>query len=241
MSIRVVGFDGDDTLWHNETHFALTQKIFRELLRPYADDASLDAQLFETEMRNLQLIGYGVKGFVLSMIETAIQVSEGRVTAHQIQTILDAGKQMLERPVELLGGVRETLEQLTGSYRLILITKGDLFHQESRVAGSDLGELFSAVEIVSEKDEGTYRRILRRHDIAAGDFLMVGNSLRSDVLPVIAIGGQAAHVPYHTTWQHEAAAEAPSGGYWPLSDITELLERLGGAQVNSHLERSRPP
>ena len=227
MSIRVIGFDGDDTLWHNETHFAMTQERFRHLLSSYAEGQDIDRRLFETEMRNLRLFGYGIKGFTLSMIETAIEVSEGRVTAREIRTILDAGKAMLEHPVELVGGVRETLERLAGSYRLMLITKGDLFHQESRVAGSGLGELFTAVEIVSEKDEGTYRRILRRHDIAAGEFLMVGNSLRSDVLPVIAVGGRAAYVPYHATWQHEAAAEASSGGYWELTAISELPGKLG--------------
>ncbi len=226
MSITTIGFDGDDTLWHNETHLAITQEWFRQLLASYAEGQDIDQRLFETEMRNLRLFGYGVKGFTLSMIETAIEVSKARVTAREIQAILDAGKQMLERPVELLGGVRETLERLAGSYRLMLITKGDLFHQESRVAASGLGELFAAVEIVSEKDEATYRRVLRRHGIAVSEFLMVGNSLRSDVSPVIAIGGRAAYVPYHTTWQHEVAAEAPSGGYWELAAITELAEKL---------------
>src|SRR5687768_4517869 len=179
-AIDVVAFDGDDTLWHNETLFSVTQERFRDLLAPYTEPAVVDERLFATEMGNLRLFGYGIKGFTLSMIETAIQVSEGRVTAAEVQQIIDAGKSMLVHPVELLEGAREAVEALVDRYRVMLITKGDLFDQESKLARSGLGDLFWKIEIVSEKDERTYRRILHFHDLKADEFVMVGNSLRSD-------------------------------------------------------------
>lgn len=228
MTIRTIAFDGDDTLWHNETYFALTQERFRDLVRPYADEARIEARLFETETRNLRLFGYGAKGFTLSMIETAIELSEGRVTAREIAAILDYGKTLLDRPVEVLDGVRATLERLAGSYELLLITKGDLLQQESRIAGSGLGELFAGIEIVSEKDRATYERILRRRGIGADGFLMVGNSLRSDVLPVVELGARAVYVPYHITWQHEVVHDvAGREGYWELTSIADLPTLLG--------------
>jgi putative hydrolase of the HAD superfamily len=226
--IRVIGFDGDDTLWHNESLFALTQAKFYDLLRPYTSGQDLEERLFATEMRNLRLFGYGVKSFMLSMIETALEVSDGRVTGTEIQTIIDSGKALLDHPVELLDGVRETIAALDGQYDLLLITKGDLFHQESRIAGSGLGEFFDGIEIVSEKDPPTYDRILRRHGIAPGEFLMVGNSVRSDILPVVELGARAIHIPYHITWQHEVVAHDSSArdGYWELTSVTELPGKL---------------
>ena len=227
--IRTIGFDGDDTLWHNESLFALSQDRFYELLRPYTDGTVTAERLFATEMSNLRLFGYGVKSFMLAMIETAIEVSAGRVTAAEIQTILDIGKGLLDHPVELLEGVREAIAALDGSYELLLITKGDLFHQESRIAGSGLGEFFDGIEIVSEKNPATYERILQRRGILPAEFMMVGNSVKSDVLPVLALGAQAVHIPYHITWQHEVVAtdETQRAGYWELASIAELVMKLG--------------
>jgi putative hydrolase of the HAD superfamily len=173
------------------------------LMQPYVKDVDLDAHLFATEMRNLKLFGYGVKSFSLSMIETAIELSEGRVTASEIQAIIDAGRSMLEHPVELLEGAADAVERATNDYRVMLITKGDLFDQESKLARSGLGEMFDAVEIVAEKDEMAYRHILRRQAIAPQQFVMVGNSGRSDILPTLALGGWAVHIPYPLTWAHE--------------------------------------
>jgi putative hydrolase of the HAD superfamily len=202
--ITVIAFDGDDTLWHNESIFSVTQERFRSLMRPYQSE-QLDERLFATETRNLRLFGYGVKGFTLSMIETAIEVSNGRIQADEIQNIIDAGKAMLHHPVEPLEGVRETVEALRSRYRLMVITKGDLFDQESKLARSGLADLFWRVEIVSEKDEPTYRRILTDAGINADEFMMVGNSIKSDILPVVALGARAVYVPYRLTWAHERA------------------------------------
>ena len=202
----VIGFDGDDTLWHNEQLFADTQHQLRELLGHYADMATIDAKLLEVERRNLAIFGYGVKGFALSMIETAIEISDSRVSARDIHQIVLMGKSLLEHPIELLDGVAEVVADLAGRHRLILVTKGDLMHQESKVAASGLADRFWQVEIVSEKDPPTYRRLLDRHAVAPVDFVMIGNSVASDVLPVLAIGGRAVHVPYHITWALEVAA-----------------------------------
>jgi putative hydrolase of the HAD superfamily len=220
--IRVIGIDGDDTLWHNETVFSLTQERFRQLLSVHLPDtARLDQRLHERERANLRLFGYGIKGFTLSMIETAIEVSEGRVSATEIQALIDAGKAMLAHPVELLDGVQATLESLAAGYQLILITKGDLFDQESKIARSGLAELFWRIEILAEKDEASYRRILDRHEVAPAEFLMVGNSPRSDIAPVTALGAAAVLVPYPLTWQHEQL-EGGLGEYRVLESITEL-------------------
>ena len=207
-----VGFDGDDTLWHNESLFSMTQERFRALLAEEADPRDLDARLLATERRNLEIFGYGIKGFVLSMIETAVEVTEDRVPGHDIRRILEFGKEMLRHPVELLDGVAETVDALSGRHDLILITKGDLFDQESKIARSGLAPCFRAIEIVSEKDPETYRRVLARHGVDPQRFVMVGNSVRSDVLPVLALGGRAIHVPYHVTWAHEQA-DPPAEGY----------------------------
>lgn len=233
--LRTIGFDGDDTLWHNESLFALSQERYYQLLAPYIDGGAVAERLFAAEMANLCRYGYGVKSFILSMIETAIEVSEGRVTAAEIGTILAIGKELLDHPVELLEGVRDTIAALDGSYELLLITKGDLFHQESRIAGSGLGEFFDRIEIVSEKDPATYERILARRGIRPDEFMMVGNSVKSDVLPVIALGARAVHIPYHVTWQHEVVAtdEAQRAGYWELASIAELPGKLAGEVVVS--------
>jgi len=220
--LRTLAFDADDTLWHNETYYAETQEAFRSLLRPYHDDAWIDARLHDTEMRNLGHYGYGIKGFTLSMIETALELTEDRLDGAGIRQVVDLGKAMLAKPVEPLPGVAEVLQLLAGSYNLMVITKGDLFDQETKLVKSGLGGHFSKVEIVSEKDEATYAAILERHGIAPGSFIMVGNSVKSDVLPVLALGARAVHIPYHLTWAHEMVASPAESPFPVLKSIQDL-------------------
>ena len=223
--IEVIALDGDDTLWHSEHLFVDTQERFRDLVRPHVDldDADLDARLLEVERRNLPLFGYGVKAFTLSLVETAIEVTDGRIPGRELQAVLDLGKVLIDHPVKLLDGAREAVDALTDTYRVMVITKGDLLHQETKVARSGLAELFWHVEIVSEKDEGTYQRILDRHGVAPATFLMVGNSVRSDVLPVLAIGARAVHVPYSVTWALEHADSDPGLLAFPVLDSLAQL------------------
>lgn len=227
-----IAFDADDTLWHNEHLYALTQKQFYELLLPYADQDNLHQRLLDTERRNLQIYGYGVKSFTLSMIETALEVSAGKVEAAAIRQILDFGRDMLTHQIELLPEVRATLEVLGARHNLLLITKGDLFHQESRIAMSGLGELFSAVEVVSEKDPSSYSKIFQRYHLRPGSFIMVGNSVRSDILPVLELGARAIYIPYEVTWEHEQGdltGVAP-GRWYEASSIAEvpaIVQRFG--------------
>ena len=228
MAITVVGLDGDDTLWHNEGRFNLTQGELRDLLHRHVPGADVDTHLFEIEMKNLAVYGYGVKSFTLSMIETAIQLTEGRIPAADLEVILGWGKRMLREPTELLDGVDETLRELSERYELLLITKGDLFDQESKLARSGLADLFLGVEIVSEKSVSAYRGILARRGIKTEEFVMVGNSLRSDIVPVLELGARAVHIPYHVTWHHEEVAEEslPSSGWHRLERIGELSRLL---------------
>ena len=207
--IRIIGFDADDTLWHNESIFDRAQQRYRQLLAKYHPAAEVDRVLFKTEMRNLPHYGYGVKGFMLSTVETAIELTRGAISAQEIREIIALGQEMLAHPVELLPGVAEIVPLLARDYRLLLITKGDLHHQERKIAASCLAPHFSAIEILSEKDGAAYERVLRRHGVAHGEFLMVGNSLKSDILPVLALGGAGVHIPYHITWQHEHVEEPP--------------------------------
>lgn len=218
--IEVIGLDGDDTLWHSEQLFVETQDQYRELLAPHLDIAPevLDARLVEIERQNLGTFGYGVKAFTLSLIETAIDVTGGTIPGSAVQAILDLGKVLLDHPVQLLDGVVEAVDALTDRYRVMIVTKGDLLHQESKVARSGLADVMWAVEIVSEKDEGTYRRILERHRIDPAGFVMVGNSVRSDVLPPLQIGARAVHVPYHVTWALEHADAEPDRHRFPVLD-----------------------
>jgi putative hydrolase of the HAD superfamily len=228
MPITVVGLDGDDTLWHNETRFNVTQGELRDLLRRHVPDADVDAHLAETEMTNLGIYGYGVKAFTLSMIETAIQVTRGKIPATDLEVILGWGKRMLMEPTELLDGVEGTLKLLGRRYDLLLITKGDLFDQESKLARSGLAGLFLGVEIVSEKDVESYRGILERRGIKSKEFVMVGNSLRSDVVPVLELGARAVHIPYQVTWHHEHVPDEslPRDGWYRIDSITELSRLL---------------
>jgi putative hydrolase of the HAD superfamily len=227
--VRCIGLDGDDTLWHNEDSYQEGQRRWRELLTSYGDADELDRALLATERRNLGILGYGVKSFTLSMVETAIEVSGGAIAASDLGRMLEIGREMLCAPVRLLPGARETVERLArGPWRLLLITKGDMVHQERRVAGSGLGPLFEAVEIVSEKDEATYRDILERYGVEPESFLMVGNSIRSDAVSVLDIGGAAAHIPYPLIWEHELA-EPPTARerFIELGTLTELADLLG--------------
>jgi putative hydrolase of the HAD superfamily len=228
MPVRVVGFDGDDTLWHSETRFHVTQGEFRELLKRHGSEVDVDARLAETEMRNLSIYGYGVKSFTLSMLETAMELTEKRIPAADLDVILGWGKRMLMEPTELLEGVEETLHALSGRYDLLLITKGDLFDQESKLARSGLGELFVGVEILSEKSTETYRGVFQRRAIKPEEFVMVGNSLRSDIVPVVQLGGRAVHIPYEVTWAHEEVREdqLPKHGWRSLETIRELPAAL---------------
>jgi putative hydrolase of the HAD superfamily len=221
--ITTVGFDADDTLWHNESIFRLTQDRFRALMAPVAAPEVLDAKLAEVERRNLALYGYGVKGFTLSMIEPAMEVTGAQAPSPMVAEILAAGREMLAHPVETLPGVTDALADLAADYRLVLITKGDLLHQEQKLAASGLGELFAGVEIVSEKDAATYARVFARHGDGAARAAMAGNSLRSDVIPALDAGCYAAHVPYPLTWSHEMA-DPPLGHprFAELASISEL-------------------
>ena len=198
--LTTIGFDADDTLWQNEQFFRMTEERFRALLAGHMDADQLGARLLEAEKRNLGRYGFGIKGFMLSMIETAIEVSGGDVPASTIGDILGLGREMLAHPVETLPGVRETLEELADSHRLVLITKGDLFDQERKLAASGLGELLDAVEIVSDKKADTYRRIFARHGDGPERAMMIGNSLKSDVVPAIEAGGWGVYVPHELTW-----------------------------------------
>jgi putative hydrolase of the HAD superfamily len=221
--MTVIGFDGDDTLWQSEMHFEATTDRFADLLAPWVPDTAAARQrLIDVERRNLELLGYGVKAFALSMIETAIEVSGSRVPASAIHEIVGWAKELMRHPVELLADVEEVVAALAARHTLLLVTKGDLLHQESKVAGSGLAEHFDGIHIVSEKDEATYRQVLAAHDVAPGDFVMVGNSLRSDILPVLGIGGRAVHVPHELLWdiEHVDPGLVPEG--------LPRIDRLGG-------------
>lgn len=228
--ITSIGLDADDTLWQNEQFFKLTEGRFKALLADYAAPDDLGARLLETERRNLDRYGYGIKGFTLSMIETAIEVTESRVPAKVIGEILASGREMLRHPVETLPHVRETLEELDRSYRLILITKGDLFDQERKLAQSGLGDLFDGVEIVSEKTAAAYTRIFARHGDGAERSAMVGNSLKSDILPALEAGSWAVHIPHTLTWAVEHAEKPANAARFRqiehMGQLSALLSTL---------------
>lgn len=228
--ITTIGFDADDTLWQNEQFFRLTQERFAALLADHADPDHLHERLLEAERRNLGHYGFGVKGFVLSMIETAIEVTEGRVPGTVISRIMAEGREMLRHPIELLPHAEQTVRALSGRFRVVLITKGDLLDQERKLAQSGLGDLFDAVEIVSDKTAAVYARLFERHGDGPGRALMVGNSLKSDVLPVIDAGGWGVHVPHGLTWALEHA-DPPEGHARfrrlpHLGDLPDLVEEL---------------
>jgi putative hydrolase of the HAD superfamily len=221
--LTTIGFDADDTLWQNEQFFRLTEKRFAALLSDHGDHEQIAARLLAAEKRNLAVYGFGIKGFTLSMVETALEVTGGQVPGSVVSEILAAGREMLSHPIEPLPHARETVETLAGAYRLVLITKGDLFDQERKLAQSGMGDLFDAVEIVSDKNADTYARIFSRHGDGPGKSMMVGNSLKSDVVPAIEAGGWGIHVPHELTWAVEHA-EAPVAAprFRQIADLGEL-------------------
>lgn len=225
--IQVISFDADDTLWVNLPHFLKTEKEFCALLQDYLPEAEVGRKLFETEMKNLHLYGYGVKGFVLCMIETICSISSGATKVGLIENVIQLGKELLQQPIELLGGVEQTLERLKEKYRLIVATKGDLLDQERKIQQSGLQNYFHHIEIMSDKRTADYRKLLQHLDCRPENFLMLGNSIKSDIAPVLELGGFAAHIPYHTTWQHEQHDEPISHPHFiKLSRLDEILNYL---------------
>ena len=203
MDIKVIAFDADDTLWINEPYFQETEEKFCELLAPYLSRHTLSQELFKTEIDNLKLYGYGIKGYILSMIEAALKISNHTIRNEVIVKIIQYGKELLEKPIELLDGVEDTLNALKGKYKLVVATKGDLLDQRRKLHNSGLGDFFHHIEVMSDKQEADYIDLVKRLDIKPEEFLMIGNSLKSDVLPVLGIGAHAIHIPFHTTWAHE--------------------------------------
>ena len=223
--IQVIGFDADDTLWVNETYFRDTEDKFADLLEKYETKNKIDQELFRTEIKNLDLYGYGIKGFVLSMIECALELSNNQVSSKTVSALLDLGKDMITQPVELFDGVEEVLERLKNKYRLIVLTKGDLLDQERKLERSGLSEYFHHVEVLSDKKEKNYSDLLEHLEIDPSEFLMIGNSLKSDVLPLVNIGARAVHIPFHTTWQHEEVTDVvENNGYMTMSTLTDVLK-----------------
>jgi putative hydrolase of the HAD superfamily len=226
--IKVIGFDADDTLWVNETYYREAELEFSRLLAKYETANKIDQELFKIEMQNLELYGYGIKSFVLSMIESAMDISNHSVSLKAIEGIIKIGKDMLNKPVELLDGVEEVLKELSKKYRLILATKGDLLDQERKLHKSGLTDYFHHIEVLSDKKEANYTKLLSHLDINPSEFLMVGNSLKSDILPLVEINAHAIHVPFHTTWVHEQVSEKDTNGkvYKTVSSLREILEFL---------------
>jgi len=227
MDIKVIAFDADDTLWINEPYFQETEKKFCALLEDYLPHHSISQELFKTEIANLSLYGYGVKGYILSMIEAALRITNNTLDVVITEKIIQYGKELLERPIEMLEGVEDVLKALSGKYRLVVATKGDLLDQERKLKKSGIEHYFHHTEIMSDKQEKDYVKLIRHLDIPPSAFLMIGNSLKSDVLPVLAVGGHGIHVPYHTTWAHEQVSHhIDHPNFIQVSQITEILTYL---------------
>lgn len=228
-NISVIAFDADDTLWVNEPYFRETEEKFCALLQDYIPLHTAAQELFKTEINNISLYGYGVKGFMLSMVETALRVSSNTVNISVIEKALEYGKELLARPIELLEGVEEVLKELKGKYRLVVATKGDLLDQERKLKKSGLEHYFHHIEIMSDKKESDYEKLIRHLDISPDQFLMIGNSLKSDVLPVLNIGGHAIHIPYHITWEHEKVDHhIEHDNFYQAESLKEVLPLIGG-------------
>jgi putative hydrolase of the HAD superfamily len=226
-SISVIAFDADDTLWVNEPYFQEVEQKFCALLEDYLPAHSVSKELFAVEMKNLPLYGFGIKAFMLSMIETVLKVTNNTANPEILHKTIQYGQEMLNKPIELLDGVEETLRMLRNQYRLVVATKGDLLDQERKLRKSELEHYFHHIEIMSDKREEDYLKLLRHLDIRPDEFLMIGNSLKSDVLPVLAIGGLAAHVPYHTTWEHEKIEHTVSHErFYELGNIADITSYL---------------
>ena len=227
MNLKVIAFDADDTLFINEPYFQETEQKFCALMSDYLSEQGLSQELFKTEVDNLNLYGYGIKGYTLSMIEAAMKISNNTLSVEAIEKIIVFGKELLQRPIVLLDGVEETLKSLHGNYKLVVATKGDLKDQRRKLHDSGLGAYFHHIEVMSDKQEKDYSDLLNRLEIKPKEFFMIGNSLKSDVLPVLGIGGYAVHVPYHTTWEHEKIhhkVEHPN--FRTLEKISDVLEIL---------------
>ena len=227
-NIKVIAFDADDTLWVNETYFRDAENEFAKLLSDYETENKIHQELFKKEIENLPLYGYGIKGFVLSMIECAMELSNRKLPQSKIDQILNIGKEMLEKPIELLDGIEEVLQELQGKYKLIVATKGDLLDQEKKLEKSKLSAYFHHIEVMSDKKEKDYQKLLKHLDIESSELLMIGNSLKSDVLPLVSIGASAIHVPFHTTWAHEEVAkeEQSDTNYKTAVNIKDVLQFL---------------
>ncbi|MFN8349798.1 MAG: HAD family hydrolase [Spirosomataceae bacterium] len=227
MSLKVIAFDADDTLWVNEPFFSETEHKLCALLEDYLPHHSISQELFKTQLQNLPLYGYGIKSFILSTIETALSISDKTISPTVIERIIHLGKEMLEKPIELLDGVAHVLHSLSGNYRLVVATKGDLLDQERKLRKSGLEHFFHHIEIMSEKKEADYLKLIKHLDIHPSEFLMIGNSLKSDVLPVLAIGGHGFHVPFHTTWAYEHIEHrVEHENFRDLAKITDVLTYL---------------
>lgn len=227
MNIKVVAFDADDTLWHNEIFFQEAEQKFCSLFENYLPQHSVSRELLKKEIENLPLYGYGIKAFILSMIETSITISDNTVKPEIISKVIEFGKEILQRPVGLIDGVEDVLKALNPKYRLVVATKGDLLDQERKLKKSGLEGYFHHIEIMSEKKEGDFLKLIRHLDISPAEFIMIGNSIKSDILPVLNIGGQGIHIPYHITWEHEKAeAAVDHPGFRQTSGIKEVLDYL---------------
>ena len=226
--IKVVAFDADDTLWHNERYFREAEDQFAQLDGEYLPKEEAINVLFSHEMKHLAIYGYGIKGFVLSMVETAITISKDSISSQKIQQILEIGRNMMNKPVELLDGVERVFEALKTDYRLILATKGDLIDQERKLNKSGLEHHFHHIEVMSEKKEADYKRLIGHLDIEAHEFLMIGNSMKSDIVPVLNIGGNAIHIPHEITWQHEIVdkEDIKEHNFLTLDKVTSILPHL---------------
>ncbi|WP_034058370.1 HAD family hydrolase [Lacinutrix jangbogonensis] len=228
QNVKVIGFDADDTLWVNETYFRDAESEFAKLLNRFETENKIDQELFKMEMKNLPVYGYGVKGFVLSMVEMALELSNNTVSNTTIEKIIEIGKEMINKPVELLDGVEEVLDELSKKYRLIVATKGDLLDQERKLQKSGLLDYFHHIEVLSDKKEDNYSRLLKHLDIKPSAFLMIGNSLKSDILPLVTLGAKAIHIPFHTTWAHEKVLvnTNESKSYKTLKNLREVISIL---------------
>lgn len=227
MSFKVIAFDADDTLFVNETYFLETEEKFCALMSDYLSHQGISQELFRIEIANLKIYGYGIKAYILSMIEAAMTISDKTIPVEVVAKIIEYGKELLDKPIVLLDGVEETLAALYGKYKLVVATKGDLLDQRRKLHNSGLGKYFHHIEVMSDKQEQDYLDLIKRLEIQPTEFYMIGNSLKSDVLPVLAIGGHAAHVPFHTTWAHEKIDhEVKHQNFSSFEKITEVLELL---------------
>jgi len=227
MNLKVIAFDADDTLWDNEIYFQETEKKFFELLEEYLPQHSTARELLQVEIKNIPLYGYGIKAFMLSMIETAIKVSERTIALSVIEKIIGYGQELLDKPIQKIDGIEEVLSTLKGKYRLVVATKGDLLDQERKLKKSGLLDYFHHIEIMSEKAEPDYQKLIRHLDIQPHEFMMIGNSLKSDILPVLNIGGHAIHIPYHVTWGHEKIEKSiEHNNFRQLENVKEVLKHL---------------